>query len=124
MRPAQGVRVLVVEDHLDGAETLRTLLQLFGYEVRVAHTGPGGVQAAKEWEPSVVLSDIGLPGLDGFGVAQDLRRHPGTAHDRLIAITGYGTEEDRCRAKEAGYDHFFTKPADFSALQELLAAPQ
>ena len=116
-------RVLVVEDNRDAADTLRMLLELQGHEVRVAYTGPDGVRAAEEWRPAVVVSDIGLPGLDGFGVARALRANPATAQARLIAVTGYGSEDDRRQARESGFDHLLTKPADPAALQQLLVAP-
>jgi PAS domain S-box-containing protein len=115
-------RVLVVEDNRDSADTLRMLLELQGHEVRVAYTGPEGVRLAREWRPTVVLSDIGLPGLDGFGVARALRADAATSGARLIAVTGYGTDEDRRLARESGFDHLLTKPADPAVLQDLLAA--
>src|SRR5690349_10976682 len=96
-------RVLIVEDNRDQAESLRLLLQFWSYEVRVATSGPAGVQAAKEWHPDAVLCDIGLPGLDGYGVAEELRRDPDTAATLLVAVTGYGSEEDRRRAHAAGF---------------------
>jgi CheY-like chemotaxis protein/two-component sensor histidine kinase len=117
---AERRRVLVVEDSKDAAEALRVLLELHGHEVRVAHTGPQGVEAAKGWRPDVVLCDIGLPGLDGYGVARELRRHPTTARARLLALTGYGQEEDKRRSREAGFDHHLVKPADPEELQRLL----
>ena len=86
------------------------LLRLLGYEAQVARTGPEGVQAAKEWTPDVVLCDIGLPGLDGYGVARELRLHPTTARTRLLALTGYGSDEDRRRSREAGFDLHLTSP--------------
>jgi CheY-like chemotaxis protein/two-component sensor histidine kinase len=119
--PAERRRILVVEDSKDAAEALRVLLELRGHEVRVAHTGPQGVAAAKEWRPDVVLCDIGLPGLDGYGVARALRLNPATARARLLALTGYGQEEDRRRSREAGFDHHLVKPADPEELQGLLA---
>src|SRR5262245_25999662 len=94
-------RVLIVEDNRDGAETLRLLLTLLGHEVRVAFTGPDGVRAAREWEPDVVLCDIGLPGFDGYVVAQELRRTAGTARATLVAVTGYADDDSRRRAKES-----------------------
>jgi signal transduction histidine kinase len=106
------LRVLVVEDNRDAAETLRLLLVACGYEVHVAYTGPDGVQAAGSTCPDVVLCDIGLPGMDGFGVAAALRQSPTTAGARLIAVTGYGQEEDRRRALEAGFDVHLVKPVD------------
>ncbi|MBV9125422.1 MAG: PAS domain S-box protein [Planctomycetes bacterium] len=118
---SRRLRVLVVEDNQDSADSLKMLLELFGYDVTVAYTGPSGVKAAKEWTPDVVLCDIGLPGLDGYGVARELRRYPATASTRMIAVTGYGGDEDRRRSREAGFDDHLVKPADPAELQELLA---
>jgi CheY-like chemotaxis protein len=120
--PAEGppLRVLIVEDNPDAAESLRLLLELLGHEVRVARTGIEGVRLAEEWGPAVVLSDIGLPGLDGFGVAEALR--PSGA--RLIAITGYAGEEFRHRAFSCGYEEVLIKPADPDALVRLLTPPR
>jgi PAS domain S-box-containing protein len=112
-KPARkGLRVLVVEDNKDAANTLRVLLEMFGYEVRVAYTGKAGVEAARDGRPDVVLCDIGLPEMDGFAVANALRRNPETAGARLIAVTGYGQEADRRRALEAGFNEHLTKPVD------------
>ena len=118
----QRLRILVVEDNKDAAESLQLLLTMLGHEVRVAATGPDGVRVATEWVSEVILSDIGLPGLDGYGVASELRRHPATARARMIAITGYGGEEDRRRALESGFDFHLTKPANPEALLRLLTA--
>jgi len=114
-------RILVVEDNRDGANTLSLLLCLFGYDVRIAYTGPDGVREATEWSPQVVLCDIGLPGLDGYGVAAALRGNPQTSSVRLVAITGYRSDEVRQDAYRAGFDYFFTKPADPVMLQQLLS---
>ncbi len=116
-------RILVVEDNRDAADSLRMLLELLGHEVRVAYAGPEGVQAARAWHPDIVLCDVGLPGLDGYGVAGELRRNPATAQARLVAVTGYGSDEDRDRARQAGFDHHLTKPADPAALVQLLGQP-
>jgi CheY-like chemotaxis protein len=116
--------VLVVDDNADTARGLARLLRLHGYEVRVAHAGPEGIEAADEHRPEVVLLDIGLPGMDGYQVAGKLRQ--GQCPDALIiAITGYGQEEDRLRSKAAGFDHHLVKPVDIDALLTLLnpAAP-
>jgi CheY-like chemotaxis protein len=114
-------RVLIIEDNVDGATSLSIVLEWFGYEVRVAFTGPEGLAAAREWLPDIVLCDIGLPGLDGYGVARALRRERNTAAIRLIALTAYGSDEDRRRAIEAGFDQHFTKPVDLDVLQAELA---
>jgi CheY-like chemotaxis protein len=98
------------------------LLEVLGNEVRVAYTGPDGVQAAHAWGPDVVISDIGLPGLDGYGVAAQLRQHPATARVLLIGVSGYGRDEDIRRAGEAGFDHYLVKPASAEELQRLLVA--
>jgi len=115
-------RVLVIEDIPDAADTLRDLLELFGYEVEVAYTGPTGVEAAERFRPDVILCDIGLPGMDGYAVAEELRRRPATATVRLIALTGYGQEEDRRRSEAAGFDLHLTKPVDPERLSRLLAS--
>jgi PAS domain S-box-containing protein len=116
------LRILVVEDNRDGADSLRLLLELLGHEVRVAYSGPEGVAAAGDWRPDVVLCDIGLPGLDGYGVARELRLNPTTARVRLLALTGYGQDEDFRRSREAGFDHHLIKPADPAELSKLLSS--
>jgi CheY-like chemotaxis protein len=116
-------RVLVVEDNADAAASLRTLLEVLGHEVRVAHNGPDGVQAAAEWLPDVVVSDVGLPGFDGWEVARRVRRLPGMEGARLVALTGYGAEEDRRRSREAGFHRHLVKPAEPAELRLALVAP-
>jgi PAS domain S-box-containing protein len=118
----QPLRILMVEDNRDGAETLQTLLQLAGHEVALACTGPEGVALAREFHPDVVLCDIGLPGMDGFAVGRALRQDPVTAGSRLIVLSGYGQEEDRRKSREAGFDLHLTKPVDPFELQRLLRA--
>ncbi len=117
-------RVVIVEDNQATADSMRLLLDLAGYEVRVAYNGPDGVRAAEEWPPDVVLCDIGLPGLDGYAVALALRQHPETAHARLIAITAYGSDDARRRSQEVGFEQHFVKPVDPEVLLELLANPR
>ncbi len=120
-RPSgQPLRILVVEDNKDLADSLRVLLHLLGHNVRVAHSGMGSVAIAREWQPEVVLCDIGLPGIDGYETARQLRRLPGMAKALLVAITGYGQESDLTRCKETGIDRHFLKPIDLSVLKELL----
>jgi PAS domain S-box-containing protein len=120
--PARRLRVLVVDDNRDAAESLRMLLDLTGYEAGVAHTGPDGVAAARRSRPDVVLCDIGLPGMDGFAVAAALRGDPDTAAARLVAVTGYGGEAVRRRALAAGFDEHLVKPVEPAALFAALTA--
>jgi len=115
-------RVLVVDDNRDAAATLEMLVQLWGHEVRTAHTGPAALAEAAIYRPEVVLLDIGLPGMDGYEVAQRLRKLDGLEKVVLIAITGYGQEDDRRRSREAGVDQHLVKPVDPIQLQEVLAA--
>jgi CheY-like chemotaxis protein len=116
-------RVIIIEDNRDAADILRLLLDLHGYDVRVAHTGPEGVRLAHEWPPDVVLCDIGLPGLDGYGVATALRQDPVTAQAHLIAVTAYGSDGDRQRCQEVGFEQHLVKPVDPGVILRLLAAP-
>ncbi|HEX6861349.1 MAG TPA: response regulator, partial [Thermoanaerobaculia bacterium] len=102
------------------AATLRDFLELSGHEVETANSGTDGLQAAREFHPEVVLCDLGLPGMDGYQVAAALRRDPETASAKLIAVTGYGREEDRRKSKEAGFDLHLTKPVDPVQLRLLL----
>jgi PAS domain S-box-containing protein len=113
-------RVLVIEDHRDAAESLRLLLEIMGHEVAVTYTGTDGVREALRWQPEVVLSDIGLPGLNGLEVAAELRRHGATRTARLVALSGYGSEEDRSRSRQAGFDFHLCKPADPNELQTII----
>jgi CheY-like chemotaxis protein len=115
------MRVLIVEDNRDTARTLQLVLRRYGHEVEVAHTGRAGVEAARAWQPDVLLCDLGLPEMDGFEVAAALRQDPTTTDLRMIAITGYGRPEDRLRSQEAGFELHLTKPVDPRDLQLLLA---
>ncbi len=119
---APVLRVLVIEDNRDAAETMRDLLELYGHEVRVALDGPTGVEAAREFRPQVVLCDIQLPGMSGYDVARTLREDPATHATRLIAVTGYGLAEDRHNAHQAGFHEHLVKPVDPEALQRLIAS--
>jgi DNA-binding response OmpR family regulator len=114
-----GPRVLVVDDNEDAADSLATLLGVMGYSVRTAYDGPEGIEAADEFQPAVALLDIGLPKLSGYDIARHVRERRGE-DVLLVAITGWGQDEDRRRAREAGFDHHFTKPADFAQLLELI----
>jgi PAS domain S-box-containing protein len=117
---AEPLRILIIEDNVDAAETLRDLLQLLGHQAAVTHTGPTGVEMARQLRPDIVLCDLGLPGMDGYAVAAALRRDRAAAAARLIAVSGYGQEEDIRRCVEAGFDAHLTKPVEFGTLQRIL----
>jgi two-component system CheB/CheR fusion protein len=119
--PGASLRILVVDDNEDSAESLAMLLGLTGHDVRTAHDGPQALTAAAEHRPDVVFLDIGMPGMNGYEVASRLRRRPETQGVLLAAMTGWGQEEDRRRSKEAGFDYHLVKPLDPKALDELLA---
>jgi PAS domain S-box-containing protein len=116
----QRAKILVVDDNVDSAESLTLLFRLQGQDVETAFDGPSALQLATKSCPNIVLLDIGLPGMDGYEVARLLRQNPTTANTTIIALTGYGQEEDRRRSKEAGIDHHLTKPVDLDVLQNLV----
>lgn len=112
-------RILVVDDNEDSAETLGMLLTVLGAEVRIAHDGPQALAIFEGYAPSVVLLDIGMPGMDGYEVARRIRSSHPHRPSVLVALTGWGQQEDRVRAREAGFDHHLVKPANISALEVL-----
>jgi PAS domain S-box-containing protein len=116
----RGLKILIVEDNVDAAEMMSFMLQLGGHEVRAVYNGPEALEAARAFEPQVVLCDIGLPGMNGYEVAARLREQPAFRQTTLIALTGYGQEEARRRAKEAGFDYHLVKPVEPDALAALL----
>ena len=113
-----------MDDSVDAAESLATLVRLWGHDVRVVHDGPAAVAAARSYQPDVVLLDIGLPQINGYEVAKLLRAQAGLTGALLVAVTGYGQDEDRRRSREAGLDYHLVKPADPDSLQALLASAQ
>jgi two-component system, chemotaxis family, CheB/CheR fusion protein len=117
----QTARVLVVDDNVDVADMTVMLLQLAGHEAKAAYSGQSALETATEYKPDVVLLDIGMPGMNGYEVARQLRREPQTKDVRVIAMTGYGQDSDRLRSQEAGCDHHLVKPVDPQKLQDLLA---
>ncbi|HET6892698.1 MAG TPA: ATP-binding protein, partial [Pyrinomonadaceae bacterium] len=121
LKAPRPLRVLVVDDNVDTAESMAILLSATGHESRVAHSGETALEAAFEYQPNIVLLDIGLPGMNGYEVAKQLRQHPQTKNATLIAVTGYGQDVDRQHSQKAGFDHHLVKPADFAKLEELLA---
>lgn len=116
-----SLRILVVDDHADVAESLAMLLQLQGHVVATADCGLKGVEKARTFKPQVVLLDIGLPDISGYEVARRLRKLPETQHVSLVAISGYGQPEDYEQSKSAGFDHHLLKPLDSTSLSALLA---
>jgi PAS domain S-box-containing protein len=119
-RIASSRRVLVVDDNIDAAEAMSVLFQTLGHEVRTAYSGSEALVIAQEFEPDVVFLDIGLPDINGHDVAARLRREPSGKELMLVALTGWGQEQDRQRSAAAGFDHHFVKPVDLDALEALM----
>jgi PAS domain S-box-containing protein len=117
-----SLRVLVVDDNRDAAESLAKLMQMSGHEVRTLANGAAAVANAASFRPNVVLLDIGMPGMNGYEVARRLRELPDADSMYVIAMTGYGSHADRARSAESGFDEHLVKPLDFAALDALLAA--
>ena len=115
------LRILVVDDNVDQAESFGMLLQLMGHEVLVVHGGPAALSVAEGFKPALGLLDIGMPGLSGYEVARQLRQLPGLGQTILVAVSGYGTDEDRRRSKGAGFHAHWIKPVDLDVLRALLA---
>lgn len=118
MSDTRALRVLVVDDNVDAADSMAALLEMMGHEARTVYTGETVAAEAQAWQPDCVLLDIGLPGRDGYEVARELRAQGTKA--RLVALTGWGSEDDRRRAADAGFDRHLTKPVEFESLESLL----
>jgi len=117
-----GRRILVVDDNIDSAESLGLWLKFMGHEVRLVHEGLATLEAAREYHPDVIVLDIGLPDIDGYQVAERLRQEPNLNGVLLIALTGYGQDEDRQRCYDAGFDEHLIKPVDPGSLEALLSS--
>ncbi len=113
-------RVLVVDDNVDSAESLALLLQIEGHEVTSAYDGQTALATAQSFDPEVVLLDLGLPDIDGFQVARQLRQAEGPRRRLLVALTGFGRDSDRAEAMAAGFDKHLTKPVDPDVVIRLL----
>lgn len=113
--------MLVVDDERDTIQTLGILFRSEGMDVRMVQAGEEALTAAEEFFPNVVLLDIGMPGRNGFQVAEDLRKRFGRSHPILVAVTGYAAIEDKCRARVSGFDHYCVKPYEPLALLELVS---
>ena len=112
--------MLLVDDNVDAANAMKFVLELSGHRVTVAHDGPSALAAAATEPPELVLLDIGLPGMDGYALAQRLRE-AGPPGPRWWRVTGYGQEEDLRRSREAGFDHHLVKPVDGAVLRRIIA---
>ena len=113
-------RLMVIDDNKDAAESMSMLFELWGHEVICAYDGRGALETAAKYRPDAVFLDIGLPGMDGYEIAERLRELPESARTVLVAITGYGQDEDRRRSREAGIDHHLVKPVSPETLHKLL----
>jgi CheY-like chemotaxis protein len=118
---SRSLRMLIVDDNEDAAASMALLQELRGHVTRTAANGTDALKIAADFVPQVVLLDIGLPGMDGFEVARRLRELPGMKNTFLVALTGYGSQGDRQRADEAGFNEHLVKPADMNLLGGLLA---
>lgn len=118
-----SARVLIVDDNADAAETLGVLLQSLGHQTRVVLSSPEALAAALDFRPDVALLDLGMPELNGFDLARALRREPALSGLVLVALSGWGTEDDRSRSREVGMDHHLTKPVMLEDVQRILGAP-
>ncbi len=116
------MRILVIDDNHDVADSMRTLLRLLDQEVQVAYSGRDGIALANEWRPAAVFSDIGLPDINGYSIAEHLRKDKTFADTTLVAITAYDTPATQKHAYESGFDLFLSKPADVTALLDTLRA--
>ncbi|MDR5855695.1 response regulator [Caballeronia sp. LZ062] len=114
-------RILLVDDSADAAFALSMLLEALGHEVRTEHDGVCALDSIDDFRPDVVVLDIGLPGMSGFDVAREMRKRDATRGALLLALTGYGSAEDRQTALDAGFDHHLTKPVSIGALEALLS---
>jgi CheY-like chemotaxis protein len=118
---AESLRVLVVDDNRDAAESLGLLLEHMVAAVRVTNDGPAALAAFGEFQPDLVLLDIGMPEMDGYEVVRRLRELPQTRRAIVAALTGWGQDDDRRRVREAGFDHHLVKPASLDDLRSLIA---
>jgi CheY-like chemotaxis protein len=118
--PGAGLKILVVDDSRDAADTFAILLELSGHHVQTAYTGQRGLELAETFRPHVLLLDIGIPDLDGYQLAKKIRASPWGRGTILIAVTGWGQEEDRRRAFEAGFNHHLTKPIAAETVESLI----
>jgi DNA-binding response OmpR family regulator len=114
------LRILIVDENVDAARSLGMLCQQMGHDCKYAYDGRAALDAARRLRPDVILLDIGLPGIDGFEVARQLRAEADFRDVLIIAVTGFASDEDRNRSREVGIDHYLVKPADPAFIESLL----
>ena len=117
------MKIVIADDNRDSADSLGMLLGVLGHDVHVAYDGIAAVQAAERIRPDFIFLDIGMPGMDGNECARAIRKQPWAAKTQLVALTGWGQEEDKRRTREAGFDRHLTKPVDPEALESALRPP-
>jgi CheY-like chemotaxis protein len=120
--PPVSLRVLVADDNVDAAATLALAVQSLGHVVRTARDGQEALEIARAFQPSVMFVDLGMPGLTGFDVARRVRSQPWNVTPMLVAVTGWGQDEDRRRSREAGFDRHLVKPVDRGTVERVLAS--
>ena len=116
-----GRSILIIEDNADARDALRVLLELEGHAVEAVEEGQQAIELARAKDPDIALVDIGLPGMDGYQVARQLRASPRLRQPILVALTGYGQAQDRARSHEAGFDEHLVKPASVDDLRRVLS---
>ena len=121
MTLARRLRVLVIDDAVDTAESLAKVIRLMGHEARFVISPEHAMSTAEDFRPDAVFLDLGMPGIDGYEVARQLRAKFGQEVPRIVAITGYGTDEYRAQAREVGFDAYVRKPADLKVVESILA---
>ncbi len=115
-------KILVVDDNVDGAVTLGVILKHLGHTVRMTHDGASALIVGQEFKPDLVLMDIGMPGMDGYETCERMRQQTWASSARIVALTGWGQEEDKRKAKRAGFDEHLVKPVDRKTLIDVLSA--
>lgn len=118
--PASNRRILVIDDNADAADTLVAILSLLGHDAVAAHSGPDGLLSAAARTPDVVFLDIGMPGMNGFEVAEAMRKMDGLEQTRIVALTAWRDDATRARAKSAGFDLHLTKPTSIERIEEII----